>query len=654
MKSKNNNTKKKAAPSNKAPKMNFWQWFEQFSQNKWVIGVMLVVLSFVFLANYSSIYDRKVDLNGDNIYYYSLGQALSHGEGYTNIISLSKSPHSHFPPGYPYFISKIIKIFPEDIQTVKRANGFLLYSSVIMFFFVILLITKNSLLAFCTSILMSMHKELLRFATIMMSETLFIFLSILTILLALLIVKGIIGSKRPWMVWVVMGIYALLVGYTYLVRTMGLSLILAEFAWLGILAISAGIHWWKARKQQDEAAISTWRNSFMRTGLLCLITILALGVAKFSWDARNEKLGIKGGDYEATFMKKTNNETMQGAEDWKIRIKSNTSNFITRWIPEATYMKEEVNSESKISSTEWILGLLLITVMILGCLYLNCGRLLMLFYMGLTIGVLILYPEQYGGLRYLTPVMPFFIFLFLNGLCAIVGGIYKLLKMQNSPLFAQGVLLLLVTFAFLAPRYAEAQTAFKKSAKMKSWFSTPDINASNFLSAARFCGDSLAEDARVVNRKPELFYMFSHFRSSSSFSYYAEPDTIYNMLCRDSIDYVIIDSWFRHAYVTLYPCVQKYPEKFKLVKKFGEVDTVRHINPTLIFQFNDKWGYQGDMKNGVREGQGVLNMQDGRSYKGAFANNLPNGYGTIYDANGKAVAAGIWKDGALVQFMQPK
>ena len=97
MKSKSKNTGRKTV--NFSPKTNFWQLIDQFSQNKWVLGVMLVSISFVYNHNYSALYDRKIGLNGDNIYYYSLGQALSQGEGYTNIINLEKKPHSHFPPG---------------------------------------------------------------------------------------------------------------------------------------------------------------------------------------------------------------------------------------------------------------------------------------------------------------------------------------------------------------------------------------------------------------------------------------------------------------------------------------------------------------------------------------------------------------------------
>lgn len=646
MKSKNN---VKKAPQPTAPKVDFWEKLDRFFHNKWVLGVMLVIISFVYNHNYASLYDRKIDLNGDNIYYYSLGKALSQGEGYTNIISLEKTPHSHFPPGYPWFISKIIKVFPDDVQTVKKTNGFLMWLSVMLLFFVVLLTTRNSILSFCSAMLMSVHKDLLRFATIMMSETLFIFLSLLAVFLALLILKDKIGVKRRWMLPVSIVLYGLIIAFAFLVRTLGLSLVLSLVGWLGIIALCELVRWRKSTKNQEEEAIISHRFAFLKAAALCLMTVLAVGTAKLSWDARNRHLNIEANGYQSNFMKKTNNETMEGIDDWKVRIKSNTSHFITRWIPEVTYMKAPLNDEDAITGKEWTLGLLLMAVIIAGCLYLKTGRLLMLFYLALTVGVLILYPEQFGGTRYLIPLIPFFIFLFLNGLIAIVGGGYKLLKLSHPPFLAQGVLLVIVTFGLMVPKYTEAQSDFRKTARVKSWLSTADVNAVNFLSAAKFCGDSLPENARIINRKPELFYMFSNYHPSNGFPYYADPDTIYQMLCRDSIDYMIIDSWFRHAYVTLYPCVQKYPEKFKQVKKIGEVDTVRKINPTFIFQFNDEWGYHGEMKDGKREGEGVLKMQDGRSYKGTFSNNLPNGHGTLYDTNGVAVVSGLWRDGILYQ-----
>ena len=643
MKQKNNQEKGKTSP-----KRNFWEGYAYFSQNKIVIAVLLVIISFVFGSNYSSIYDKKVDLNGDNIFYYSLGKALSQGDGYSDIINLKKSPHSHFPPGYPFFISKLIKVFPDDIQTVKKANGVLLFLSVVLLFFIVNTTTHNSILAFCTSILMSMHKELLHFASIMMSETLFIFLSLLSIFLAILLIKGIIGGKRPWVAWIFIVLYGGIVAYTYLVRTMGLSLILALAGWLGIFAIVSLIRWRKAVKKEETEKILPYRQQLWKSAVLCLLTVVAVGTAKLAWDTRNKNLGVTGNGYERMFLMKTNNETMQGIEDWKTRIKSNTTNFITQWIPAATYMKKDVEKGHTATTSEWIWGCLLIAVMIGGCLYMNIGGLLMFFYVGMTVGVLILYPEQFGGLRYITPIMPIFIFLLLNGISACIWSIFKIFKVKFPPLLLQSIVVLLVTFISLTPKYAEAQKTYRENAHMTSWFSIKDLNAKYYLEASRYL-DSIPGDVRAVCRKPEITFMFSNFHSTNSFPHYADPDTIYNMLRRDSINYLIVDNWFRHAYTTLFPCIQKYPEKFKVVKKYGEVDTARKINPTYIFFFNDEWGYSGDMKDGKREGKGVLKMQDGRKYEGEFQNNLPNGLGTLYDTAGVKVVTGYWKDGGLTR-----
>lgn len=648
MKRSNNNRKTNKKESNSVlgnkPKLNFWEFFETLSKKTYVIGIFLIVVSYVFNTNYSKVYDRKLDLGGDNIVYYSLGQALSHGEGYSTIYSLEKKPHTHFPPGYPYFISKLIKIFPENIYTVKKANGFLLYCSVLILFFIILVTTRSSILAFCACILVSMHKELLRYATIMMSEPLFIFLSLTAILIALLLASPPSEKKRTWLWWIGAVTYGTLVASSYMVRTMGLSLVFALIGWLIILAISSLI---KKRKTQS-----------IRCLLLCLITIIAVGSAKLSWDTRNRNLGVTtGSEYKNTFFKKTNNEDMEGTEDWKVRIKSNTSNFITRWIPEVTYMKEPVDTTPDntvpISKKEWIMGILILALLISGCLYLKSGRVLMLLYIGLTVGVLILYPEQFGGTRYITPIIPLLVFLMLNGLSAIVAGIQRLFTKTHSPLLFQSVIIILVTFLFLKPKYAEAQKPYQDTASLKSWLNVSldnptNINMRNYLLAARYCGDSLPDNARILCRKPEIYYMYSNYRHANKFPNYAEPDTIYNLLCRDSINYLIVDNWYRHARVTLVPCIQKYDEKFQIVKQIGEVDTINHIYPTYVIYFNDYWGYHGELKDGIREGEGVLNQQNGNTYVGTFANGLPNGQGTYYDSTGNVIATGIWHDGSII------
>jgi len=61
----------------------------------------LLTITILFGSTYTYIFDKKLDLNGDNANYYMLGKALASGEGYVNTNSIQKTPNNHFPPGYP-------------------------------------------------------------------------------------------------------------------------------------------------------------------------------------------------------------------------------------------------------------------------------------------------------------------------------------------------------------------------------------------------------------------------------------------------------------------------------------------------------------------------------------------------------------------------
>ena len=49
--------------------------------------------------------------------------------------------------------------------------------------------------------------------------------------------------------------------------------------------------------------------------------------------------------------------------------------------------------------------------------------------------------------------------------------------------------------------------------------------------------------------------------------------------------------------------MKSYPEKFKVLQKIGELDSVKMINPAYVVEFNPSWGYFGDIVDGKREGK---------------------------------------------------
>lgn len=661
-------------PTKQPVKQSFTERIKKITQNKFFIIILLFIVSIVYFTNYNALYDKKLDTNGDNIYYFSLGKSLAEGDGYCTPFGFKKSPHGHFPPGYPAFVSRILKIHPDDVQAVKKANGFLLYGAIILLFFSAYFISRNSILAFCVSILASMHSEMLRFATIMMSEPLYIFLAMLAIFLAILLVRWDF-NKKLWKLITLSALLVLTVFYIYFVRTMGLAVIIAIAGWLGLLSLVSLYQYIKNKKSDTEIALVHKKTFLLRIILAAAVTLSCLS-AKAIWDHRNKVNGISGKDYENTFFVKANNGKMEGMADWKARIKSNTGNYFTRWVPKDTYFKKYNDSDKEVSKKEWITGGLLAIVLLFGSFY-GTGSLLLLFYVILTVGVLIFYPEWYGGVRYIVPIAPALIFLLLNGFCAILALIMKLFKkvkghsktdagaaslqqvrvnndlpLESDPSLAtfilQSLLVLILTFGWLTPRYAEAQSYYRQLTTIKSWTMTTDTKMSNYIKACEWCADNISDTARTACRKPEIFYMYSKFHKAQEFPRYGEPETIYNWFCKNKITHFILDDWFMHAYKTVYPCIRQYPDKFKVIQQFGEGDTVKKSNPTYIMEFNDKWGYTGDMVDGKRQGEGVWYLQDGRVYTGHFENGQPNGYGELATPEGQVVA-GIWQNGAMVK-----
>src|SRR5210317_1167066 len=132
------------------------------------------ILFLIFFFSYQYIFDKKLDLGGDNAGYYILGKALSSGEGYTNIHFPDNPAHNHFPPGYPVIIA-LFMLVSNSIIFIKIVNGVFLLGSALMMYKMLYKVSQNTKLAFVTSALMLLNMHLLYYSRIMMSEIPFLF-----------------------------------------------------------------------------------------------------------------------------------------------------------------------------------------------------------------------------------------------------------------------------------------------------------------------------------------------------------------------------------------------------------------------------------------------------------------------------------------------
>lgn len=629
-------------------KKNFTETWQKITHNKFSTIFILLIIVINFASNYSAIFDRKINLNGDNIYYFSLGKALSDGKGYTNTMFLTETKHTHFPPGYSLFLAAFMKVFPDNIIAVKLLNGFLLLATAVLLFFLIRKITKNVILALCVALLSCMQASILDFSTMMMSEMLFMFVTSLCIYLAILLNERSLFIKKHTFNYILLFLLFFFSIYSYFVRTVGTALVLSLILWFAVFAGQSFLNWKKAKKNSDsEEMIRSNKFWFIQRIGISVFLIVAFFAANHLWTERNYAAGKKSGAYVGEFTKKGGGERMETIGDWVTRIKNNMVNFTAKWVPNALFNMEYDNNPP--TAKQWIVGCLVVLMLFFGLTGIGNAGLLLLFYVGGTFAVLLFFPEQFQGTRYIVALIPWLIFLFLNGLCRAIFYIGKFVAPKYNTFVLQSCTIVLFSLFYLYPTYLKSQENLREVAKYTSWGKYNNRPMNDYIDAIKWSSANLPDSSSIICRKPEIYYMFSDFKKAGGFPQYADVDTMYNLLVNQNINYLIIDSWFRHAYVTLYPVVQKHPEKFKIVHQIGSVDTVNNINPTLILEFNPKWGYTGEMKDGKREGQGQLVMQNGLTYKGSFKDGEVSGYGELIDTAGNVLSKGIWERGALIR-----
>ena len=143
------------------------------------IYISLIALATSLLFVY--IFKPTLDMNGDTSQYYIYATSLAQGEGYTELSSLGHPPANGFPPGYPLIMAPI-RAITDSIIAQKVLNGFMLFGAAVLLFLFLRKVVPQPL-AFTIVLVSLLNYRVLQFATIMMSETAYLFFSTLAIYL---------------------------------------------------------------------------------------------------------------------------------------------------------------------------------------------------------------------------------------------------------------------------------------------------------------------------------------------------------------------------------------------------------------------------------------------------------------------------------------
>lgn len=537
---------------------------------RWLFPLLIVIS---FCVNYAGIFDKKLDMNGDNYHYYLLAYNLAYGYGYNSTIGPQPEPHTHFPPGYPAFMSLFMKPFKVGIAPLKLLNGALLLISLLLLFRIVRKSTGRFGLwyALCACLLCTFHTILLRWATILMSEMLYttISLGIIAICLDLDLEK--VRQKDVRHILLLVGL-CLLVAAAFFVRTMGISIIMAAALAFFVLAGKTLVR----RKKESHA--KWWMPALVGT-----LVLLTLFVSLESWNFRNRRVapGWKS-DYMTSFSIPSEEDMPNGRTAfWLDRIGENLWSFVPYYIPKTLLdvNKAQITKQRVLTKDlSWVAGILVIAVMLVGLLSMKGLQWLLVSYFIITFGVLCLYPTQFSDTRYFVPLIPLMLAAFVVGIGSATEWLDEKIRHKEVRWLPPVVTAALI--CALLPGYRKSQAVYRSVATHKTSKTVPGLDSyQQYIDACLACND-LPENYLAAVLKPEIYFIYSDFHHAIPLPRTGTPEEVIKYLEDNRVDILIVDTWFPISYRVILPTLMKYPERFSLLWKEGEQES-----PTLLVGF---------------------------------------------------------------------
>ncbi len=521
------------------------------NQSTWKTYLPLLLLLICFVAVYSYIFDSKLSLNGDNASYYLLGKSLSKGLGYNLYNDIWERPHGHFPPGYPILLAAAM-IFSKKIIFLKIVNGLFLLASLILCFQIFKKLGWSWQVALIGNLFLLMNYHVVGFSTVLMSEVPFLFFSLLSFYWLLKIdIQNFRWHSKSYLYF----LFSL--SFAFHIRTIGVALLAGTILYLLI-----------ERK---------WKIAGLTFSGFVLLAI--------PWILRGKLLGLSSSYHSVLFQVNTYRPELgtMGWGDLVTRITKNVVRYCTNEIPSSLFPFIEVNYKVSPDAQAWCLGLSLILLILFGLYKSPKYRMLLLGYLGGTMGILLLWPEYWFGTRFIVVVLPFMVGLILFAISTLLNLIGQRLKLPKAHWLLFLVLPLLSSY--IRP-YEENQDRDWQSFPLKRLHLKAKQEQpprwKNYKLVGEYCKKHLKNSDIIACRKPQLFHIFSD-RYTASFPNELDHKAFMDNLVRQKVSYVIVEQLgFSSTGRYLVPVVQQNPKNFKIVYHLKNPDTylVKFIPPT--------------------------------------------------------------------------
>lgn len=558
----------------------------------------ILLLTFFFCVAYAYSFDQKLNLGGDNLAYYYLGKSLKMGLGYSNITGPEITPHTHFPPGYPVIISGLMLIL-EGVTFIKLMNGLFGLGTLLISYLFFKKVLGSSWLACLAIIFLAVNRHFLEYSFIMMSEIPFLFFLMLGVYLL-----SFLNFDTEWYKSRIFLSLIIVAAITFYIRSFGIVLILGlafnllmQKKWSYLLAFFFGLF------------------------LLLL-----------PWYIRNYELSAGAGYLSQLMMINPYDSRMGQIDIYSLlsRIGSNGLRYLDKEIIYLIFNSAKLDYAREASFLSVILTLSLIALLVYGISKLRDHK---FFFVGLFLsaaGILLLWPSLWYGVRFVLPLLILLMLFTFYGFCMVIEQSGQKLLSKKLP-----YLLILVLIVSQLPYLS----VLKNQKKMDY----PEGFRDYFL-ASQWINENSKPTDIVACRKPLLSHHFSKLPTVQWSNSWKSEEVIAGFNAQ-KVKYVIVDMLgYSSTREKILPLFDLYSEKFEPVKRFD-------ATATFIAKYTSYLGYNGDLKDGKKNGNGIYISKNGSIYKGQWYNDMKNGVGSFKSGRNADEIIGIWKNDTLIHVL---
>ncbi len=485
------------------------------------------LLAFFFLF-YAFSLNGFLGANGDDANYAILAKALAEGKGYTDLQSPGQPFHAHFPPVFPLLISPLVFFFGLNFFAVKFLVSFI---AVLVLCLVFIFFKRHCSenLAIALTALLGFSPLFFSYSHQVMAEIPFMFFAFLSLFF---FAKFTETNSRNFfafsLLFVLLAFFTKLTGITFVAALLFVSfrkgmLKDRKNLFLASLAVLAVVFWF-----------------FVGTLAPGNPTQHYLELAAVS-DPRDTDLGSVG--VEGFFSR-----AIHHALFYVSNTASNLFPGYNSFFPHSSILRH-------------FLSPLIFALVLTGFLSslhrkAELKEVYFLFYFALLI-FFTSFEE-----RYLLPLLPFLFYYFFTGTGFLLGKLnFSLGLKKNIPRFFFLLILFLGVIASAGIFLQERNPNYVEEVQGQGWH--------NYLKAAEWAKQNTPEDAVIVARKQNNFYIYSG-RKAFHFFFGSDEERILSEFEEKGAGFVVVDEFNLETKKFLEPVVRNNPERFSLVKEFGE------------------------------------------------------------------------------------